>query len=312
MDFSKSQLQKARYWYEKLPYTHLSGSLTSGLNNIFNVYAINTNSAGPAKLAILGNLAVTQSDTVSLVATNMGERVQIATAAMPGSLTPTMTDTDRGLRSTNTLELQAVNNGAPVANYQINYTVAVKTLSTAEKMFQGLPLTPADTQYANQFHLNESGGMRPLAISESLKRVFGGQIRTEREYASLNNSSVGAVLNLTPAADEVLVVTGLASNAPLGNMVTLSITRDDDQDYVQVLADSMSVDTPVPMWLPVLRNMNLSISAQTATDNVVVRVTTATFKRSMVIQALFGLIDPAGLSGSQLNLYQQVMAGVVV
>lgn len=312
MDFGDGQIKLARYWYEKLAYTHYEPTLATGSTNIFSVTDV-TRAAGEPRLAILQNLAATQAASVGLILQHAAGRRETATQALPASLGAVLSHDEEGARASHGMQMSASNtSGATVSDFQINYTVSVKSLTVAEKMFLGFPLTTEDAALRDQFHLPENGGMRPISVSESIRRVYYGQIVDESLYAGEYSSSDGTLFQINPSAGELLIITGLASNATVGNEVSLTLNRDGNSGYMQVLADNMSLTTPLPLWIPVQNNASLQISAKTATANVPVRMSVLTVKKTLVMSALFGEIGPSEVHGSAQNLVQQVLAGVAV
>lgn len=313
-NFTKQQVLSARYWYEKIPYTYFTSSLATGSTPLYVVTDI-AKTDSVAKMAILQNLSTsaTTSENLSIIATHGSSRDNILPYTFPTFPQPVLSGEDEGMKSIHRAELSLVNNtGAAIDNLQMNYSVAIKRLNIAEKIFYGIGLTQEEQDLAGKLHLSVGGGMRPLAISEFLKRAFWGHVLDTKTYTLAVSSSDGPILSLTPGRDELFVVTSIASNATVGNQVLLTMNRDQDLNYVQVLADNMDLDHPLDMWMPFTSRMDLSISAQTQTSNVPVRLTVQIIQKSVVIRTLLGEISLGNLSGEDLNLYNQVRTGVAV
>ncbi len=312
--FSDSQAQLAKFWYEKVPYTYLNNSLQVGktVPMVINNLASTTKNS---KMAILSDLGVTQSSNVYLTTQSNSKTPMTATTGYPSNLAPVFTDRDSGLRSTNALSLYFLNNtGASVANVQLNYSVGVKNLTVADKVMLNLPLTSPEQHLQQKFEIGNQG-LRPLSLSRSLEQTWLSRVVSEEVYAYEQTATTypTALETTTPGAGEILVLTSIAiGGVPIGNQVTLTITRDQDNNYVQVLGDNANINTPFDCWVPARRNIIANISAVTTTADVTIRLTVLRLSISSVLLSMFGLVNPSTLSKSELNLYEQVLAGVVV
>lgn len=312
--FDDSQAQIARYWYERVPYTSYIAALLPGKTNIFSATDISTATEGK-KIGILGNLAMTQAAYVQLATESAGNTRLTAAAAYPPSLQPVMTAADDGIRSSRALGIYLTNSsGAVVNNAQINYTVAVKDLTIADKVLRNMPLSAAEQSIQQKYQIGQQG-IRPLAISKSLQQNWLSRVLSEEIYGYQQavTSSPTTLENLVPGHNELLVITSIAmGGVPVGNQVTLTIQRDSDVGYVSILGDNLSLQYPLSVWIPATRQFSIGISAITATAAATVRLTVKRLALSTVLQALFGKLNPAHLSREDLHLYEQVIAGVVV
>lgn len=312
--FDDSQAQIARYWYERVPYTSYIATLLPGKTNIFSATDISTATEGK-KIGILGNLAMTQAAYVQLATESAGNTRLTAAAAYPPSLRPVMTAADDGIRSSRALGIYLTNSsGAVVNNAQINYTVAVKELTIADKVLRNMPLSAAEQSIQQKYQIGQQG-IRPLAISKSLQQNWLSRVLSEEIYGYQQavTSSPTTLENLVPGHNELLVITSIAmGGVPVGNQVTLTIQRDSDVGYVSILGDNLSLEYPLSVWIPATRQFSIGISAVTATAAATVRLTVKRLALSTVLQALFGKLNPAHLSREDLHLYEQVIAGVVV
>lgn len=308
------QIQNAKYWYEKVPYT-FNGNFILGQNApIFQVNNVATASKN-SKIAIVSDLAPNHLANFLVVINTMGTSRQMATDAFPGNLAPVLTRVGSGFRSTGFLSLGVQNNtGAAVNNYAINYACAVKTLTTADKILRGLPLTARDMFLQTKFQLSNNG-LRPLDLDETLKRAFWSQVIDEQVFAYEVDATAGQqtpVDNQQPQSGEILIITSIGVSATAGNGVTLNIDRDQEIGYVSVLADNMSIVNRSDAWIPLTERFRSYLTATTTTNNVEVMITALRVRRSMLIDIMFGMVNATTLTGANLEMFDQVEAGVLV
>ncbi len=313
VQFSTAQLGYAVYGFEKLPYTSLTAQVPTGESLVFSVNQIDSHT-NHQKLAILSDLAVTQASGLRLAVAHQSDNQQFSTAAFPGGLAPLLTHPDAGFRSTQALGLSLQNNNAATLdNVQVNYAVAVRRMTVAEKLLRGVPLTHEESDLAAKY-LQGGIGVHPHALSQTLERVFLGRVVDERlvSLTSDVSSTPTTVLSLSPASSEILIVRSVASNAPVGNLVTVSITADDREGYCQVLADNMSLEQPFSSWIVASNNLYVQLSSVTSTNSVPLQMSILRVRVSLLIQALLGLVNRLELSGRDLEVYDKVRAGAMV
>lgn len=312
--FDDAQIQLATAFYEQLPFTYWIASLPISKSLVTQARDIVTATSGK-KLAYLSRIASSQATNVNLMAQAGADSQLIATNTFASNLVPIMTEENDGYRSAQTLSLNLINNsGTAVANFQMNYLGAVKTLTTADKVLRNLPLTPQDQALAHKYQIGKQG-FRPLALSRMLEQVWYSRILTQevRGYYQNVSSTATTLANVTPGADELLVLTEIAiGGVTLGNQVTLTVQRDDNVNYVSILGDNMSLSQPFPVWIPATRGMSFGLSSITANNNVAVRLTLAHLRLSTVLRVMTGIMPMAELQGQDANLYEQILAGVVV
>lgn len=311
--FDGAQAQLTKYFYERLPYTFYTPSLPVGKTTLFTASDLSASTEGK-KMGITAGIATTQAALVSIVAESAANPEVTATSAYPPLLGPSDNGPDDGVRSTGALGLYVTNgSGAAIANYQANYTVAVKQLTVADKILRGIALTPQENDLANRFQLGNQG-IYPISISRSLENVWKSRMISKKPYGYQFPASQAPLplTNLVPLTGEILVVTSIAmGGVPIGNQVSLTIQRDTDSNYVSILGDNLSLDNPMSVWIPATKSLSFALSAVTTTAAVEVRFEVARIRTSFILETMFGKIDRHTLSGVDLHLYEQVIAGVI-
>ncbi len=170
--FSAQQVQLMAYGEEEVTYTWGPGTALGGLANqttVFDISGWNT----PGTLdyaAILTSLSATQNASVQLLWTydgNTSDTAQGWTDAMPSGMRPMPIYAP----AVDRLSLVIQNtSGAPILNYQLNYTVRVKRLTLAEKFLLQRTYTPS----AEETQLAELLG--PTTIADIQARVANGDL----------------------------------------------------------------------------------------------------------------------------------------
>ncbi len=306
--FSDTQGTLLRFGYERLPYTFYTAALQPGSTTVFNI--INLAQATQNKaIAILGNFAATNAAAISYFL-HTQRNIQSPLAGLP-NLAPIMNaGPDSGVRSLTALELTLLNATATTPMIQVNYTGAVKRMTIADKVLQNAVLTPQEAQIAEQLGL-KSGASVP-SIQSVIDNAWLSQVRGELPYSYVTNVTAGetTLATVTAGNDELIVLTKIGAAAPVGNQVTINITRDGDENYASILADNMSVTAPFDVWLPAQTRLVFRISAVTATASVPVWFTVLRIRYSDVLRALAGTLVPS--TAAQQSLVSRVEAGVLV
>lgn len=311
--FSVSQAKISKHWYEKIPYTFLGNVPIGRPTSIFSVSDI-SHATNSTKMSFLSQLAATQKPGVQLQLGHDTGIQSLDTGGFPANLQPLYAEENEGMRSVKRVSLAIQNNtGATVDNFQTNYTVAMKNLTTADKVLRGIALTSQDVQLQSKFQIRDQG-IRPLAIETSLARSFWGHVLDEvlLTYSLPTQTFEITVDNVNATGGEYLILNSIAASAPIGNQVVLNISRDDDTNYGQVLADNMTLESPLHVWVPAVRSLTITMSAQVQMNSVPIRISYLRVKPSQLIEAMFGHVHESELSGEALTLYQQAMAGVLV
>lgn len=304
-NFDNIQAQRARYWYERLPYTFYAEALQAGTTEVFDVRNVDTATDGQ-KMAIFGNFSAPNTAGINYNL-RYGRNFQMPLGGLPSN-TPTMTSEDGGVRSTKELTLNMVNPSGATPVMQVNYTGAFKTLTVADKVMLNLPLTEAEQALAGSL---PNDGSTPYSIRSNLDRVWRSQIISEEVYSYVQNVGTSSFTLQTETADpdEILVLTKLGANATVGNQVSININRDNDENYVSVLADNMTVDNPFDIWVPATSKLVFQVQAVTPQNNVPVWYSILRLRYSDTLKAMFGKLIPK--NATQQRIIKQVEAGVI-
>ena len=310
--FGDQQIQNANYWYEKLPYTFSAALQTVQNAPIFQVSNVGTVSSGQ-KMAIISDIAPNAVAGVNLNMNTESDNQALITTAFPGNLTPDLTAYGDGFRSTANISMSPQNEtGAVIANYQMNYSAAVKRLTTADKIMRGLALTARDQELQAKYNIGKTG-LRPPDLEDMLRTVFRSQIIGPKLITFSADAIAGMqtpVSNLQTVQDEVLIITSIAASTTAGNGVTLNIDRDGQIGYVSVLVDNMSLSNRFNTWIPVKERMGVTLTAN-ATTATIVNMTVLRLRFSKIIQFMFG-VTKAALTAEDQVLMDEIEAGVLV
>jgi|GEM_PF-2063476 len=327
--FQANQPTLYRNWYEKLPYTALDQALPPGEENLFLVEELAEHV--PDRLAILSDIATTNTNAnVWLRIQGPANTVTQYTAAWPGGLQPVFTAPGDGVRSTSKLGLQWVNNttAALTSPYQANYAVAVKQLTTADRLVRGLPVPPGseDADLVTLYQLTQTT-VRPMSLTEMLDRIWRRAIVSEEVWTTV--TTVGTeVLNpprISAPAGTVLVLHRIAAAVPsgsVGNLVQLTLDRDGQQGLVTMLLDNApGLNQPWDVWVTAAKSWQPHLVAATATNNVTVRIEYYRVRLTALLDIIVGNTDIHALRAKPnktlaeqqvVAQYNQIRAGVVL
>ncbi len=318
--FDHAQLAQYRYWYERLPYTAYDPGLAPNSTDIVTIHDLTADTQG-RQLAMLGQLAATPTTNVSLQAQADAMARNWPTVGWPAGLAPIAADADDGLRSTQQLLLSASNaTGASLTTpFQVNFSGALKTLSTADRLLRGLPLSARDHQLAAKFQLKPGEGLRPLSVAEALDHAFRRAILSEdwQTYTLTAGTSPAALPAITVpgGGNELAVLHTIAASIPsasVGNLVQLTLGRDSQTDHLTVLLDNAAgLGTPWTCWSTAIRRWQPSVQAATSTDNVVLRLGWYRVRFTTLLMGLFGLIDVRTADRATQDLLDRLEAGVL-
>lgn len=261
--FSADQFKYAKY-HERLYYTYGPVTLATGRTTIFDVQF--GQSGSPTREAILDSIAVTQNASVQLQWTyddRHSDSSQGWTDAFPAGLRPVE---GLNIRAFNHLSLAVNNTGSPVANFILVYTVTVRDLTIADKLLEGMPLSPEDSSLVNslppsngqtglqQLQALIQGGTMPIAF----RRAYDATILNRRlpdmtlltpVHVTVGSNTAAATLSYRPEQGAFLMLEELAlEGAP--NM-TVSIDRDGVLDYMNVNGQAYTQSSDNP-WRPIL------------------------------------------------------------
>lgn len=325
--FNREQMARARYYYERLPYTALDPALAVLETPLVNESNI-AEDVGADKLAIISRIGVTQTAGINLVMAGDKISRQESTTAFPPNFEPLMSTDNDGERSQGILKLawNNVSGATATATQQVTFHGTVKQLTVAEKILRGYSLTAAEQTLAAQFHLGDPSdpfppGTRPFSQQEMLEQIWGRYILDE-DFVAYAYPSVGTVpvpfaeARPNRPGEEVLVwhtlAGGLADAADVGKGVQLTLKRDMQINLNTVLLDNASPIYPMRPWVTALNTLQWSLSAQQATTGaVVIRVHWYRVRLTNVLRVILGLAPVSDLQSTDKHLYDQIRAGVV-
>lgn len=314
--FDKIQIQQYRYGYEQMPYTAFDPDLAVGEETIFEFQDLPRDTNTPY-LALVNNLASTQTADLFLRFAGPGVTRTESTLCFPNGLLPVMPTRDNGERSTSKMALKWYNNtGGTVTNAQVNYVGALKELTTADKVLRGLPLSPQDLAYQKKFQIYQQG-LRPVTVEETLTRIWRRSIVDEDFFTGVVNvgTTPTAIPRFTVPAGTVFVVHSLAASLPsgsVGNQVIFNLDRDNQNNHLQVFLDNApGLGVPWPLWITAKNSIRITLQAQTATNNVAIRLGWYRVKITGLLSIVLGETAPDQLTGEERHLYELYRAGVV-
>lgn len=325
--FNREQMARARYYYERLPYTALDPALSVLETPLVDESNI-AEDVGADKLAVISRISVTNTPAVNL--TVAGDKIsrQESTAAFPPNFEPVMAGDNDGERSQGILKLawNNISGATASATQQVTFHGAVKQLTVAEKILRGYTLTTAEQALAAQFKLGGPTdtfppGTRPFSQQEMLEQVWGRYV-VDEDFVAYAYPSVGTVpvpfasARPNKPGEEVLVwhtlAGGLADSADVGKGVQLTLKRDEQTNLNTVLLDNASPVFPMRPWVTALNTLQWTLSAQQATAGaVVIRVHWYRIRLTNVLRVILGLAPVRDLQGPDKTLYDQIRAGVV-
>lgn len=317
--FSQQQAFAAKYWYEKLQYTWGPQSLPTGDTPIFNVSRLNRTEI-PQWAAELSNVGATQNSGVALDFTFDRHRIpalvnQGHTDAFPSGLRTALSD---AIGATGNISLLARNsNASAVANFQINYQVAMRRLTVADKLVMGIDKFTADELEAlNDKSIDVRGlvekGIHPIPIEDQVRRTYKNRARVDFRLLHVDASTSDTAFLTIRASefgqDRFLVLRELAIEG--GAAVVVSVDRDDDLNYMGVngAAFAEADDRPWDVFVPALHYLTFHIQAAAPISKVPIRIVVWHVKWSNILRVRFGL---AGRGDVPDNTYLRAIAGVV-
>lgn len=314
--FIHQQIAQYRYWYERLPYTALAGSLPPLQSEIFSIQNVAKDTRRQG-LAIVSGFAASPAANLLLQVTGPEKQTNEYTQAFPANLAPIAAGLEDGERSDSKLALTWINNsGAPITNAQANYYGAIKQLTTADRILRGLPLTTEDERLAKKFQL-VGQGLHPLSLREMIQQGWLRSVVDEDYLTAVLDvgTTVTAIPPYTPPPGTVLVVHTIAAALPagsVGNLVQLTIDRDNQDNHLTVLLDNApGLATPWRPWMTATESLRFSLQAQTATAGVLLRIHWYRVKITGVLSVLIGQSLPEELPPIERDLYDKIRAGVI-
>ncbi|HEY3367784.1 MAG TPA: hypothetical protein VGK74_22225 [Symbiobacteriaceae bacterium] len=324
MTFSQAQAQLARYWHERALYTFGPAALPAGPIPILTAQQW-TSFQAPEWMAELTGLWVSQNPGVQLqwiYDDSVGNQsaAQGYTDAAPAGLRR-MAVSAPAVRQ---LQLLAINTtGAPIANFVLNYEIAMHRLSVADKLLRGYGLSAQDERMLTILGKNAKRdlqdlvdkGTSPIGIDVQLERTVANRRLRDHSGSGLyhvSTASTSAFATLQAAAGEFLVLEEVAveGGGLLAQPVAILVDRDQDNAYVQLTANAFGQvdDAPWSMHVPAVDNLTFRVASQGAPLTVPVRIRVGRYKLSNLLRARFGLArSPEELPG---DLYAKAIVGL--
>jgi len=310
--FNQTQAQTAKYWYERLIYTYGPETIASGVNPVFNIQRINKTTT-PSWMAVLSRLAVSQSAQVALDFSFDGQSIHASAfqgftdAAIAGVRTDRLF-----IPAVRNIAMQAVNSGAPVANFQLTFQAEMRKLSIAEKILRGIQLTPDEHAIAADVGVAPlvAKGTAPIPWEAQMDRTYRNRIIYEdvRLLHVDSSSTDQSFLTIqTQSSDEFLVLRELAIEG--GAAVTVSVDRDDDSNYMGVngAAFVQADDAPWDVFVPAMQYLTFHAQSATNLTGVPIRARVWHCTLSNILRVRFGL---AGKGDVPDSVYEKALAGV--
>jgi len=318
--FGRDQITAARYRDEEVLYTWGPNTLNTGITTVFDVSDWNPNDDPGQKVAVLTSLAATQNSGVQLLWTYDGTSSSPAqgwTDALPSGLRPWGLNAQAASR----LSL-AINNmtGAAVNGFQLNYTVRVKALSVAEKLFYGYPVPDSDLEQVAL--LPQESGMSGIQQVQALlskgtlpidfrTRTFDALFRNRRmpDYGSaipmhitIPANSQGAQISIPLRSGQYGLLTKLGIEGQPA--IVVSVDRDTDTGYMTVngAAFASADDAPARVFIPAKTRYVINVTG--AAGTYAVRPTI------YILQPSDLLTIHLGLATTPARNYQKVLAGL--
>lgn len=317
IQYTQNQAHSAKYWYERIPYTYGPVALAAGWTTAVNVSGINKTKI-PQWLARFGGLAATQNAGVAL-------DLAYDNASLPALADQGFTDAlPAGVRELAELDLPAKDRlvlrttnttGAPVAGYQLNYTVAMQRLTLAEKLLRGITQLTADEQEAlarTDVKDLVDKGIAPIPIESMIERTYRNRIvaAVSRTY-HVDVGVADAVLDTIRAAeggpDTFLLLREIAVEG--ADAITVSFDRDQDSNYVGLAGDAFveGDGRPWRAFLPALDYLTIHTQAAAPVAGARIRVGYWQVKLSNLLRVRFGLAVKGEVPDAT---YYRAIAGV--
>ena len=323
---------QARYGFELIPITWGPQTVPSAGATVFDISDWNLNldtNPDTIKIIWIEQLAMTQNSQIQYILEYDNQSTDPAqgwTDAMPGNVNPLQYP--MRMFAAARMKLSLVNtSGAAVDSFQLNFSLAVLTLSAADKLRLGYALSEPETMLLNEWGTQQgmpplealrslvTKGTRPMSTAAQIISTWENEHVPDRTSdvpwhilvgAGLSVSATKAV-NVPPGA--VMVVRGFAFEG--GATAVHTFNRDgtgggtDPSDYVAVNGGAFvnGHDLPFASWLPVARYFNFATYAAAATYPV--RLETSLFTLSQLLAVRLGLTT------KPRDLYVKVKLGVM-
>jgi len=318
--FSQNQAFSAKYWYERLQYTWGPQTLNTGNTPVFNVSKLNSTQV-PQWVAELSGIAATQNANVFLdIAFDRNSIPALVNQGATDAL-PSGVRSYSGLlvRATRNMSLQMQNLGfSSIDNFQLNYQVAMRRLTVADKILLGISQFTQDEQDALRNKSIDieglvSRGAIPIPIETQIERTYRNRLIYSEERllhvdADLSDTSFLTIRASETGGDSFLVLRHIAIEG--GASVVVSVDRDEDSNYMGVNGAAFvdADDRPWDVFVPALRYLTFHIQANSIIQGVPIRIVVWHVKLSDILRIRFGLVGRGQVPD---DLYLRVIAGVV-
>ncbi|MBA7712917.1 hypothetical protein ES703_121910 [subsurface metagenome] len=201
------------------------------------------------------------------------------------------------------------------ANYRSYFGIWTWEPTVACKLLMGLTLTAAERRISDELGIANAveKGILPIPLPAKIQREY--QVCDEITYGRCFTAAVTTttVDTLYPRVGEFLILVKIACDpgpAANANNIRITIDRDEDAGYVsRIHAYPLSLDFDLPMFIPAINELRLSVIAGIATANWNIRYTVQSCKMTNLLRARFGLVTRDELP--EPSLWDKVKGGVL-
>lgn len=343
ISFSNDQAIKARYYYERLPYTGWpfagtggASSLATNTTTLFYVAYWNLPSEPSTWRAQLEMIQATQNTSVTLQWESDPQNQLNNTADGTTSALPAGTrQQPLFIGGVQSLKLTLNNSsGAAISGWQTNYSVGMKKLTVAEKLLakranlQGYSLSALEKQALKEVCMSQdelmalvAKGTLPLGIERIQQGIYENRVlsaSTDLWYPQATTTANPFAKYETkydpsrPTEGRFGIVTEISIEG--SDNVTLTLDRDGQQNYMGVngAAFVQADDSPWQVWIPFLSYANFNVAlgpGASSSTNVGIRIKVLEVEMSDVIAVQFGKIQhPSQLA--RPDVYWKTILGV--
>lgn len=210
-------------------------------------------------------------------------------------------------------------------NVPVRFAVWAWPPTVADKLALGMDLTPEEKERARQLGLPDSveKGVLPLPFDRHA-RVGAGELlgyQVQREYHVLRDELIAEAVSLsaggsytlltrTPRQGTALVLrsVALSPQAVAANFRAV-VDRDGDREYRVLPSHALTgIDDPYEMLIPSLTELRITLRADQAVSNAQVRVRLQTIRLTNTLRARWRILPPNQLPG---DVGEKVLGGVL-
>lgn len=202
-----------------------------------------------------------------------------------------------------------------IASFIAHYGLWVTKPTVADKLLRGIHLTQKEQALSDKLGIRNSveKGVLPLPPSLQIEReypIMGEETHTAAATIAVANTFY-TLASLYPRPGEFLVLTRLAA-APgtAAQNIRIVIDRDGDGEIAEVATFPLSTVTggEIRCFLPAMRELRLTTTADVAPGVHLFRYTILRVKLNNILRLRFGLMDPSDAPG---DLADKVAGGVL-